>query len=293
MPKVSICIPAYEQVEYLKLSLDSILNQSYSDYEIIITDDSKTDKVENLVKKYDFEGKLKYYRNSNRLGSPENWNEALRKATGEYIKIVHHDEWFNYEDSLTKFVEALDNNPQLDFAFSAARGYNVSQNHKWVHKPTQNQLANLEINPLVLFFGNFIGAPSNVIFRRNTEELFNSNLIWCVDFEFYIRLLLKKRQFYYIDYDLVTSVSNAEHNVTNLCNDNKKIEVFEYLYLYNEFSYNSSFTQNLKFVTFFRQLFTKYNIKTKEDIIDCDYLDVIPNLVRGSLFLNIILRRRA
>lgn len=286
MPKVSICIPTYNQTEYLSILLNSILIQQYKNYEIIVTDDSSDNRVKNLLETYKFGDCLRYYKNDKQLGSPENWNEAIRLAKGEYIKIMHHDEWFNYDYSLTKFVEALDKNPHVDIAFSAARGYNVKDNIKWLHKPTLNQLKNLKSDPLILFFGNFIGAPSNIIFKRGVKEIFNKKLIWCVDFDFYIRVLLKKRQFHYLDCDLITSISNAEHNVTNYCIGNKKIEIFEYIYLYNEFSVYTKFSQILKYIAFFRQLFKGYNIVTINDIIKCGYLDEVPSLIKLSLFLN-------
>jgi glycosyltransferase involved in cell wall biosynthesis len=58
--KVSICIPAYNQTEYLRKNLDSILMQSFVDYEVILTDDSTTNEVRDLVEVYDFKCKKKY-----------------------------------------------------------------------------------------------------------------------------------------------------------------------------------------------------------------------------------------
>ena len=59
-PKVSLCIPAYKQVEYLRVTLNSVLKQDFHDYELIVTDDSADDSVKNLLSEFDFKGKLKY-----------------------------------------------------------------------------------------------------------------------------------------------------------------------------------------------------------------------------------------
>ena len=87
MIKVSICIPSYNQVKYLRRTIDSVLSQTYSDYEIIITDDSSTDIVFNLVREYESTGKIQYFKNKTPYGSPENWNEAIRLSKGEFVKI--------------------------------------------------------------------------------------------------------------------------------------------------------------------------------------------------------------
>jgi len=119
-PKVSICVPTYNQTLYLEKNLNSIAIQTFQDYEIIVSDDSSTDDVLNLVSRFEttFKDKLKYFRNNPPKGTPENWNESIRKAKGEYIKIMHHDEWFADENSLETFVSTIELN-NADFVFSA------------------------------------------------------------------------------------------------------------------------------------------------------------------------------
>ena len=156
-PKVSICIPAYKQVEYLQRTLQSIQLQKFQNYEIIVTDDSPGDSVESLLKTFNFQGKLKYFRNKKSLGSPENWNEAVRHATAEYVKIMHHDDWFLKEDSLERFVKLLDEDNSADFGFSATLAWQVDVDRRLIHQATDKQIRNLFENPLCLFFGNFVG----------------------------------------------------------------------------------------------------------------------------------------
>ena len=80
IPKVSICIPAYDQVDYLKKNIDSVLVQTYTKYEIIVTDDSPSDIVKDLIQQYQRPDIIKYYKNDTALGTPENWNEGIRRA---------------------------------------------------------------------------------------------------------------------------------------------------------------------------------------------------------------------
>src|SRR5439155_18647369 len=85
-PLVSICIPAYKRVEFLKRLLESISIQSFKDFEVIITDDSPTNEVYELSQAYKDKFTLFYSKNAVAVGTPENWNEAIRHAKGEWIK---------------------------------------------------------------------------------------------------------------------------------------------------------------------------------------------------------------
>ena len=115
IPRVSICIPTYRQVDYLQETLRSVQVQDFEDYELIISDDSPDDTVQQLVASFGFDDRLRYYRNPVALGSPENWNAAVRYAQGDYIKIMHHDDRFTDPKALSAFVRLLDEQPDADF----------------------------------------------------------------------------------------------------------------------------------------------------------------------------------
>jgi glycosyltransferase involved in cell wall biosynthesis len=113
---ISICIPAYKRTHFLKRLLLSIEHQSYTNYEVIISDDSNDDSVEELLKEFNGKFEIKYFKNEKALGTPANWNHAISKATGEWIKLIHDDDWFANEHSLEKFALSTNNNK---FIFSA------------------------------------------------------------------------------------------------------------------------------------------------------------------------------
>jgi glycosyltransferase involved in cell wall biosynthesis len=288
--KVSICLPTYKQKEFLEKTIESILAQSFTDYELIITDDTPGDEIGNFIYSVfaRFDGKLKYYKNLKPLGSPENWNECISHAQGEYIKIMHHDDWFTDSDSLSHFVKMLDDNHKADFAFSAAVAVSIKLNKTWLHQPLSTQIEQLRKDPFVLFFGNFIGPPSSVIYRKKNKKLkYDKNLKWVVDFEFYIRCLVNNGCFAYTDKPLITSISGASHSVTNECEDNKDVEISEYTYLYRKIlSLRPSLLLNYNFINFFKTIFSKYNIKSVHDIRDCGYKSSIPPTLRLLLLSN-------
>jgi len=286
-PKVSICIPAYKQTKYLKGTLDSILIQDYKDYEIIITDDSLDDSVKELIQKYDFDGKLKYFKNKNRRGSPENWNEAVKYASGEYIKILHHDDKFMCKDSLQEYVKMLEQNPSINFAFSAtAIHYSMDSSKNRIHKISPMELEVLRKNPTNLFFGNLIGAPSATIYRRSVGKSYDPQLKWLVDIDFYIQILSANNNFRYSTRSLIGTIADADHKVTKQCIDNKKIEIFEHYYLFNKIKKLIPKKQLKKYLFHLWSISSHYKIKSIEDIRNCGYNNETPSFIFFLLFLN-------
>jgi glycosyltransferase involved in cell wall biosynthesis len=214
IPKVSICIPTYCQVDFLRQTLNSIVEQKYTDYEIIISDDSPNDSVKNLLLEFNFGKKLHYFSNNISLGSPENWNEAIRKANGEYIKILHHDDKLAHSNALGEFVRMLDNNPNADFGFSASRVEDIQSKSIREHRPTTKQLQMMSTMPEKLFLGNYIGAPSATIYRRKAAMDYDNRMKWLVDIDFYIRVLQRNKNFSYNPEILISTPTNAGHQVT-------------------------------------------------------------------------------
>jgi len=278
MPKVSICIPAYNQVKYLKKCIDSVLDQTYTDFEIVITDDSPGDIVKNFLAEYDLPEKIRYYKNPVSLGSPENWNEAIRRSSGEYIKILHHDDWLVDNSSLARYVQLLDNHPDADFGFSATKIFYPDKAEE-TYLISDSDVKSIKENPLVLFSNNLIGAPSTTIHRKSSI-LFDRNLKWLVDIEFYIRLLAANRNFVYSTQLLVTT-SVAEGRITEDCIDNKDVEITEYLYvlaIINKGENGFNGKAKRKCIKKVIRILEKYNIEYGDELL---LKDNISSLMRG------------
>lgn len=286
MPKVSICIPAFNQTEYLRKAIDSVLVQSYSDYEVIITDDSTTDSVKQLVEAYGMPHKLQYYKNRVRLGTPENWNEAIRRSSGDYIKILHHDDWFSSEESLAYYVAMLDGHPESNFAFSATKAFTPGVGQR-DHLVTQADVEALRMDPLLLYRNNIIGAPSTVIFRRHSGLLFDKRFKWLVDIDYYIRMISRNRNILYTPEFLVVTCE-PEERVSNNCKGNMEVEVFEYLLLLSKIyrqrkMYNSLAVRSclLKAI----EVCDRYSINSRADVIRCGLDGALPGEVQTYLRL--------
>lgn len=95
-PKISVLIPMYNRKQYIKDCINSVLNQTFQDFEIIIRDDGSTDGVFELVQKIYADkissGKIKLFRNEKNLGEGANTNLLIREAKGKYFTFLHNDD---------------------------------------------------------------------------------------------------------------------------------------------------------------------------------------------------------
>ena len=253
---VSICIPTYNQTKYLRKTLDSIVNQTYKDFELIISDDSSTEDVSNLLVEYKNKLPFHYVRNTPGLGSPQNWNHAISLAKGSWIKIMHHDDWFCESYSLEKMMDVAEKNPH-SLIFAGIKGEFVNENRSYVNLPTQHKIQELKNDPFSLIWANIIGPPSSIMYPKSSVQ-FDNNLIWLVDIEFYLQLLLNKQlELLYIEEVLFENCQD-DHNITNNCFQNKQLELKEFNYIYNKFYPNSSFINRFRFIRLLKKHISTY-----------------------------------
>ncbi|WP_343704635.1 glycosyltransferase family 2 protein [Chitinophaga sp.] len=229
IPAISICIPAYRQPELLQRCLNSIHLQALRDFEVIITDDSPDNSVQQIVETYRSLFPLTYQHNPVPLGSPENWNAALLLASGRYVKMMHQDDWFAFPDSLSKYYAALEQHPEAGFAFSASTDVGESGPGA-LHQPQQQQLNTLAHEPECLLLGNFIGAPSTGIFRRQPPVPYDGRMKWLVDIDQYIQLIYHNNKVICIPEPLV-NIGVHSGQVTQAVQHNAAVVIGEHLLL--------------------------------------------------------------
>ncbi len=233
-PFFSICIPAYKRSDYLKRLLDSISQQSFTDYEVIVTDDSPSTEVAELCKQFKNKFTLHYHKNAPPLGTPENWNEAIRKAKGQWIKIMHDDDWFTDEDSLQEFAGAISDSPGEEFFFSAyCDVFEATGKMKEVFI-SKLKINSLQKNPTILFASNVIGPPSVTCHKNNGKFWYDPTIKWVVDIDFYIRYLEKYRIIYIPD--ILVNVGIHGEQVTVSTFRIAEVEIPENFYLLNKVS---------------------------------------------------------
>lgn len=119
MPKVSVVVPNYNHASFLTQRIESIILQSYTDYELIILDDASSDDSHNVIKRYANNSKVtRVVYNTENSGSPfAQWKCGVDLASGEYIWIAESDDWAE-TTFLEKLVSILDNNPKIGLVYS-------------------------------------------------------------------------------------------------------------------------------------------------------------------------------
>jgi glycosyltransferase involved in cell wall biosynthesis len=281
-PKVSICIPAYKQPDSILRTLKSIGMQDFLDFEVVVSDDTPDDSVYRSCEKFFTRFPIKYLRNDTSLGSPGNWNRAVAEASGEYIKIMHHDDYFADSTSLGAFVALLDEHPGAGFAFSGSNNVDKNGLLCFVHSAKQKQVAALRGNHNLLFFGNFVGAPSATIYRRDLGVRFDENLKWVVDLDFYYAILRMNSDFCYTEKPLVSVCVGGDNRVTSECENNKCVEIYEWFYFYKKLI--SADSHDFCYFKFFWNLLGKYKVSSFGEISACGVNAPVPGCVEHILY---------
>jgi glycosyltransferase involved in cell wall biosynthesis len=116
-PLVSLSVPVYNGENYLAEALDSLLAQTFTDFEIIITDNASTDGTEAIGRAYaERDPRVRYVRNAENLGAAGNFNYGFSLARGRYFKWAAHDDIIA-PDFLQKCVDVLDAEPDVVLAY--------------------------------------------------------------------------------------------------------------------------------------------------------------------------------
>ena len=112
-PRVSIGLPVFNGEKYLEKTLDSILNQTYRNFELIISDNASADNTPKICHAYSTkDDRIKYYRNKLNLGAAMNFNRVFNLSSGEYFKWAAYDDILSPE-YLSKCISVLDQNPSI------------------------------------------------------------------------------------------------------------------------------------------------------------------------------------
>ncbi|HOB76353.1 MAG TPA: glycosyltransferase [Phycisphaerae bacterium] len=125
MPRVSIGMPVYNGERFLAEAIESILAQTFTDFELIISDNGSTDSTPAICERYArLDSRIRYYRNEVNLGAAPNFNRAFHLAQGEYFKWAAHDD-ICLPQYLERCVETLDADAQAVLCYPRTWGINA------------------------------------------------------------------------------------------------------------------------------------------------------------------------
>lgn len=121
VPRVSIGVPVYNGDRYIAETLDSLLAQTFDDFELIISDNASTDSTEEICRSYaGQDGRVRYFRNATNLGVAANYRCVLQSSSGEYFRWANCDDLFAPE-SLARCAEVLDRDPSVVLTYPKAK----------------------------------------------------------------------------------------------------------------------------------------------------------------------------
>lgn len=169
MPEVTVIIPNYNHSEYLKQRIESVLNQSYQDFEIILMDDHSLDNSREILNEYATHPKVSHMIfNSENMGSTfKQWEKGILLAKGQYIWIAESDDWC--APNLLEFlVEGINQSP--DCVISYCQSYLIDHTNEITWVSTHNYLSEMVDGKLFstekMLLKNPIFNASMAIWRR-------------------------------------------------------------------------------------------------------------------------------
>ena len=232
-PLISICIPAYKRLHYLQKLLESISKQTFKEYEVVITDDTPDGSVENFVKEFPGIERIYYYKNEPTLGTPENWNEAIRKAKGVWIKLMHDDDWFATNNALQIFYENIQKHRDAHFFFSAFENVEEGSGKTQIVKMSFLDKFIFRMNPYHLLKKVYVGNPSCTLVRGDLDIWYDCRYKFIVDFEYYIRIIQQTGKPVYID-KVLLNIGFHDKQVTAYTKYNPAVQIPENITFLNE-----------------------------------------------------------
>jgi glycosyltransferase involved in cell wall biosynthesis len=189
--KVSVIIPVYNGKNYIKQSINSALNQTFKDVEVIVIDDFSNDGTyEYVLNEFGNVGKVKIFRNEKNMERSYSRNFGFNVSSGEYIFFLDYDdEWkANYIE------ETLENFNNFDIVYSIPRTF-IDKNGNVLR--VSKRKYSKDINELV--FSAQIAYPSATAFKREKFIYFNENYNQREDWELFIRAVLSGLKIKVID----------------------------------------------------------------------------------------------
>lgn len=302
--KISIVMPTYNDSKSICESLDSVVNQTFDNWELIIIDDGSTDSTKQVIQqykeKYDSNNKIQYHyqENSDQLNAIKS---TLKYVSGDYIYILHSDDLFCSGDSLKNFVDFEKANPGYD----AYTGNYIIINEnsdsigdqktiKYINKTYRLALLYLWLGRNLYIDVAFFKAD---IYKSSVKDAYlNWNMPYWLDFSQDIKMLnVKNMNLYMFKYRIhgenyinnyigKLNVINGElRTVTRLMN-----YVYIPFYKYQYFAYRCF--NKLRLSNIFRPMYFKCEEKNKGEIIEFIIRKRFDNNYKENLFLDYLVK---
>ena len=183
-PLISVIIPTYNREKYIERAVESALNQSYKNFEIIIIDDSEGDKTKKIIQLLNRD-EIKYIKNETKLGFVKSLNKGIEAAKGKYIARLDDDDYWSNERKLEKQVKFLEANSDYVLVGGGAIMINEKgQELRRILPPEKDE----KIRELMLF--DCLFSHTTTVFQKEIWELaggYNESLNSAEDWDLWLK----------------------------------------------------------------------------------------------------------
>lgn len=195
-PLVSVCIPSFNQEKYIAETIQSVLDQTYRNFELVISDDYSGDKTVDVIKGFT-DRRIRLYTGDKNLGIEGNWNRALKLAGGKYIKLVCGDDLL-YPECLEEQVGILEDHLNSSVVLVSCLKDVINKSGKVILRKRNLARRGLydgrsAIRESVRRGTNILGEPAAGLFRREILEksgYYNGENLYMIDLDLWSRILL-------------------------------------------------------------------------------------------------------
>lgn len=197
MPRISICIPCYHGERYLTQALESVCDQTFSDWEVVLVEDGSKDRAEEIFNAFAQKSSqnFRYFRNEQNEGLPATRNRAIASAEGEYIALLDCDDYWATDHLQNAMETASTENADLIYAGAFMFDSDTGAVTGYV-EPTEEELGNLAVS---LYQKSFFQPSAAVLKKKSLKKvgLFDPRIRYCEDVELWFRCLRSGLKFAY------------------------------------------------------------------------------------------------
>ncbi len=248
---VSVIVPCYNQAEYLSEALDSVLGQTYSNWECVIVNDGSTDNTEIIAKEYcKKDTRFKYLFQDN-AGVAEARNNGIKKSSGEYVLPLDGDDFIN-NDFIDIAVSFFTSDSSIKLVYPRVELFGV-ENRTW--DLPQYSFNGLLFQNMIVCTAMYKKSDFDKTSGYNTEMKDGYE-----DWDFWVSFLNKEDKVFQADgcilFYRLKSISR------NIISGDKKRKLYKYIYNNNKAKYNSFISEFNQEIIFYKQLETDNHVQS-------------------------------
>ena len=189
--KISIITPTYNCKPTIRETFNSVLRQSFSDYEMIVVDGDSTDGTQELLREYEpqFLGRMRWISEPDK-GLYDAMNKGIKMATGDVVGIINSDDYYDNDDAFIAINSAFEDNPSVQAIYGDVRFVHPQNLNKTVRYYSGNKFRLWKMR-----WGWFPAHPTFFTYRKFFEEYgyYHEDYKIAADYELIMRFFLSKR----------------------------------------------------------------------------------------------------